>query len=422
MQNLAAIGIGFHAYSGVNPAMKTICAQQVNFISGIFLQKNNGFPPEYGTAYKFMQFVDDEQNGISTLIGKKKIVNRWRDVFTYSVDSGYFKETIADVKSGYEWAANLFVGYSRAAQAMLFNVTKDPKSLEAYGFLAQYLPKALNDYHVNPAYMIIPELNDGYITYNNIQIGDDADDNLIAEANYSLLHGHFGNDNLLLETFSGVAFGGDGNDFLTAGKQNSYLFGGSGQDTLISDKGNDYLKGDEDYGRDKDVFIFTQENFGSDVIADFTPDIDKIKFTADTGIRAYYHDSKLYGTTSDKKDNKKTYRQTINPDFTEFPKGSELTPEQKIALRRKIEGLLSQEARGDIEAAKQLNIQSTVNVGIQNYMRPDGNGGTYIDLNINRTLEEKEVMKNTDKKFGVIHLIGVPITKIKSSDFIFSKE
>jgi hypothetical protein len=421
MQNLAAIGMGFHAGSGVNDGMKTISAFQTDFISGIFLQKNNGYPPEYGTAYKILQYIPDDKNGIDTLMGKIGILNRWSDVFKYSIDSGYFKEIEAtkDVQAGglpgYYTAAGLFVGYSRAAQSMLFNVTKNAKSLEAYGFLAQYLPAAFDDYHKNPAYMIVPEIGHGYLTYKRTFIGNDGDDTMVAESHYNLLHGRSGNDVLSLKNFSGVAFGGDNDDFLTAGSQDSFLYGGSGEDILTSGLGNDYLKGDEDYGKEKDIFVFTQPNFGRDVIADFTPDIDKIQLAPRTGIKTYSYDNKVYGTRIDKKDDTNAFRKSVTPDI---PK--DLSP---VERQKQIDLLLSQSSRGDIKAKKKLNIQSQINIGVQNYMRPDGNGGTYIDLNTNRTPEEKQIASQNPafEQYGVIHLLNVPMDKLRASDFIFKE-
>jgi hypothetical protein len=401
--------------------MKTISAFQTDFISGIFLQKNNGYPPEYGTAYKILQYIPDDKNGIETLMGKIGILNRWSDVFKYSIDSGYFKEIEAtkDVQAGglpgYYTAAGLFVGYSRAAQSMLFNVTKNAKSLEAYGFLAQYLPAAFDDYHKNPAYMIVPEIGHGYLTYKRTFIGNDGDDTMVAESHYNLLHGRSGNDVLSLKNFSGVAFGGDNDDFLTAGSQDSFLYGGSGEDILTSGLGNDYLKGDEDYGKEKDIFVFTKPNFGRDVIADFTPDIDKIQLAPRTGIKTYSYDNKVYGTRIDKKDDTNAFRKSVTPDI---PK--DLSP---VERQKQIDLLLSQSSRGDIKAKKKLNIQSQINIGVQNYMRPDGNGGTYIDLNTNRTPEEKQIASQNPafEQYGVIHLLNVPMDKLRASDFIFKE-
>lgn len=418
MQNLAAIGIGFHANSGVNDSMRTISAFQTNFISGIFLQKHNGYPPEYGAIYKLMQYIPDE-NGIETKSGKIKILNRWRDVFAYSTKTGYFNETTADIKSvglsGYAEAGNSFTAYSRAAQAMLYNTTKDEQALEAYGFLAQYIPYAIDDYHKNPAYSIVPEIGHGYLTYKRTFVGDDIDNTMRADTNYSLLHGRNGDDRLSLGDFSGVILGGEGNDLLTAGKQNSFLFGGDGNDILVSNSQDDYLKGDENNGKSADIFVFTQQKFGNDIIADFTPDIDKIKFTPETGTLTFYDDNKLYGSHVDLKDNPNIYRKIISPDIDK-----NLPP---VKRREEIDKLLAAAARGDIEAKNKLNIQSKINVGIENYLRPDGNGGTYIDFNKNRTPEENEKTKNnpTTDYYGIIHLINVPMNKLKPSDFIFSE-
>ncbi len=410
MQNLATIGIGFQANSGVNNAMKTISAFQTNFISGIFLQKNNGYPPEFGAAYKIMQYIPDEKNGIGTMMGKIRILSRWQDVFKYSVDTGYFNDSIEDVKAG---KLPGFVDYSRAAQAILYNTTQDPRSLEAYGFLAQYLPEVINDYHYNPAYAIVPEIGKGYLTYRRTFIGDDDNDTMVAESSYNLIHGRDGNDTLSLGEFSGVALGGNGNDTLKAGKHDGFLFGGSGVDILISGSQDDYLKGDENYGKEKDIFIFNALDFGKDTIEDFTVGIDKIQLTPKTGITTYYHDNKVYGSTSDKRNNTDLYRQVIQP---EIPSGLSEEERQKYTDK-----LLSEAENGNAESLKKLNVTAQVNIGVENYLHSDGNGGTYIDFNINRTPAEKAKIQQDPafEPFGIIHLLNVPKEKLKSDDFIF---
>ncbi|MFT6071760.1 MAG: hypothetical protein ACJAQ0_000233 [Dasania sp.] len=419
MQNLAAIGMGFNALTGVNKTMRTISAFQTNFISGMYLQINNGYPPQYGPVYKMMQNIKDEKNGLTTRMGKIRLLSRWPDVFKYSINSGYYDENTKYVEKGelpgYYTSASIFTAYARAAQAMLYNVTKDPRALEAYGFLAQYLPAAFESYHAKPAFLIVPEIGKGYLTLKRTFNGDSGDDVMKAEYNYSLLHGQNGDDSLLLENFSGVAFGGNGNDILFAGKQDSFLFGGSGKDTLVSGDQNDYLKGDENYGTNPDIFVFTKQKFGEDTIADFTSGIDKIKFTPDTGILSFYHENKVYGLRRDQKDNPVEYRKIITPDLSKASSGE--TKEEKLNT------LLADAARGDLEARKALKAQSQVNFGIKHYLRPDGQGGTYINFNHGRTPEEKKIMlnKHVQNYYGIIHLVGVPMDKLKASDFIFSE-
>lgn len=418
MQNLAAIGIGFHSLSGVNPPMRAVSSFQTNFISGIFLQKNNGYPPQYGTGYKLMQYVPDE-NGIKTLNGTIKIYNRWADVFNYSINSGYFNEATQEVQAGklpgYYEAADSFVSYGRAAQSMLYNVTKDPRAMEAYGFLAQYLPAAEDSYHQKPAYLIVPEFGNGYIPLNRTINGGSGQDNMIAEQAYSLLHGQDGDDFLFLDKFPGVLFGGNGNDTLNAGTADSMLFGGSGSDTLISGLGDDYLKGDENYGKNQDIFVFTQKNFGNDVIADFTPGIDKIKFTPDTRILRFYHDNQLYGLRRNKKEDTGSYRQVMDPDYPE-----DLSPKER---QEYINGILAAAARGDVAAKKKLNLLPQVNIGVEKFIRPDGNGGTYINFNRGRTPDEMKKIDSSviEKPYGTIHLLNVDMNSLRSDDFIFSE-
>lgn len=417
MQNLAAIAMAFHANSGMNDGMRSISAFHTNFISGLFLQKNNGFPPQYGSAYKMLQFTPSK-NGIKTKMGTVKIAQSWSDVFKYSTESGFFNKATQEINqkgiTGYPEKPDLFVAYARAAQAMMYNTTKDPQALEAYGFLAQYLPNAKDGYHEKPAYLIVPEIGNGYIPYKRTLVGGIGQDNMVANKAFSLLHGQDGDDYLFLDRFTGVLFGGNGNDTLNSGNSNSFLFGGSGNDVLISGPQDDYLKGDENYGRNPDIFVFTEQDFGNDIIADFTPGIDKIKLTQETGILRFYHENKLYGLRRNLKDNPIEYRKIMFPDLSE-----DLTQEERI---KEINRLLAAASRGDIKAKKQLNIVPQVNIGVKNYMRPDGKGGTYINFNLNRTPQENKIIRENlvDKPFGLIHILNVPMEKLRAEDFIFS--
>ena len=84
---------------------------------------------------------------------------------------------------------------------------------------------------------------------------------------------------LLINRLLKASFLAEGNDIINASSgSGSYLFGGDGNDTLIASSGNDNLKGDENLGTGKDRFIFPSSHIGGNLIQDFDPKRDMIKF------------------------------------------------------------------------------------------------------------------------------------------------
>ncbi|MFY0615440.1 MAG: hypothetical protein JXQ99_28180 [Hyphomicrobiaceae bacterium] len=65
-----------------------------------------------------------------------------------------------------------------------------------------------------------------------------------------------------------VLSGGNGKDIVDGAAGDDIISGGNGKDTLIGGAGNDWLTGD----KGKDTFVFA-ENFGNDVITDFSNDV-----------------------------------------------------------------------------------------------------------------------------------------------------
>jgi|GEM_PF-4637208 len=298
MQDLASIGITFHAGLGFLPWMKQFALWQSQFVSGRFLQKHNGFPPEYATTYKFQQYVKNSDGYVIT--GSRfHILDKWRDVF-HANQKRFAKDKKHIDKGnlpGYYTSPDIFVAYARASNAQLFNVTRNPDSLEAYGFLAQYIFAAFDKYQERPAYLIAPRFNNKVpLSIHNIKLGSDGSNNLTGLSNYSLAHGKDGDDVISLEKNAshGFIFGGEGDDTLIGGasedfhnqsviKQHiggAYLFGGDGNDVLISVSGRNTLKGDENYGKGKDIFVFNSQSFYQDIIQDFNPKLDRINLCA----------------------------------------------------------------------------------------------------------------------------------------------
>ncbi len=299
MQDLASLGIGFEAGLGLQPWLKEFSLWQSKFISGRFLQKHNGFPPEYGTAFNIMQFFEDPNGYGMPDQPRIGILSRWRDVFKKSIDSGEFTEKTKEISetgiTGYPDSAAMFTAYSRASNAQLFNITKNPDNLEAFGFLVQFLPMAMKDYVINPSYRITPIFHDGIpLSYNNIILGSDGDNTLDDVLSHSLVYGGKGADTIKFDKklSTGFLFGGDGNDYIDASygyttlddvshnnitSSGSYLFGGDGDDTLVVSWGNNILKGDENLGQGSDAFVFTGLHIGRNLVQDFDTKRDVIK-------------------------------------------------------------------------------------------------------------------------------------------------
>ena len=80
-------------------------------------------------------------------------------------------------------------------------------------------------------------------------------------------------------SYFGKTLKGNANDnTLNGGKFDDELFGRAGDDILNGRRGDDFMKG----GAGSDVFVFVN-NGGNDVVADFTPGVDRIGFKVPAG-------------------------------------------------------------------------------------------------------------------------------------------
>ncbi len=112
--------------------------------------------------------------------------------------------------------------------------------------------------------------------------GGSGNDTLSGNAANNTLKGGTGGDTLLGQAGKDTLMGQAGSDTLKGHKGNDTLLGGAGRDTLKGGTQNDTLngqKGDDTLfgqgGADKFVFFKTG---GNDTIADFTDDVDTIRF------------------------------------------------------------------------------------------------------------------------------------------------
>lgn len=106
--------------------------------------------------------------------------------------------------------------------------------------------------------------------------------NLTAWRGIERVNGFTGNDTLdASATASAIfLFGERGNDMLRGGTGNDTLNGGTGNDTLIGGAGNDFMIGEAG----ADHFVF-HPGFGRDVIQRFEDGLDRIDFSAHSGVR-----------------------------------------------------------------------------------------------------------------------------------------
>lgn len=98
------------------------------------------------------------------------------------------------------------------------------------------------------------------------------------------LSGHEGNDTIDGGDGNDVLSGDGGNDILDGGDGRDRLYGGSGNDTIDGGDGDDYIDGGSGNdvlagGEGEDVFSFGEFD-GKDVITDFDPEKDTLKFNS----------------------------------------------------------------------------------------------------------------------------------------------
>ena len=119
-------------------------------------------------------------------------------------------------------------------------------------------------------------------TISRLQFGDASGDAR------DILRGGPGNDRLYGGAGSDLVAGGQGRDILHGGGQNDHLTGGPGADRIAGNGGADFIGGGSGAdlligGGGADLFFFGPGS-GSDTIADFTDDVDTIRFAHAFGL------------------------------------------------------------------------------------------------------------------------------------------
>ncbi len=134
------------------------------------------------------------------------------------------------------------------------------------------------------------------VTVNGIpagpnQTGTAGDDSMTGTVGSETLNGGAGNDTIDGGTGADTVTGSTGNDMLLGGAGADNLSGGDGNDTLVGGTGNDTLGGT----RGNDLFVFGQ-NFGHDVVGDYTAGADHVQFQ--NGVFANFQDMMNHATQS----------------------------------------------------------------------------------------------------------------------------
>jgi Ca2+-binding RTX toxin-like protein len=96
-----------------------------------------------------------------------------------------------------------------------------------------------------------------------------------------IFDGRTGNDTLIGGNANDTFYGGDGNDSIFGGAGNDALIGDAGNDSLNGGAGDDFLLG---LGG-ADVFVF-DDNWGNDIVRDFTDGVDRLNFALHSGVNS----------------------------------------------------------------------------------------------------------------------------------------
>ncbi len=103
--------------------------------------------------------------------------------------------------------------------------------------------------------------------------GSGFSDQMFGLVGNDVMHGHAGSDRIFGDAGNDTLDGGSGDDALFGGAGDDDITGGDGQDQIEGGSGNDTMTG----GADRDLFLF-REGSGDDVITDYEPGVDTLRF------------------------------------------------------------------------------------------------------------------------------------------------
>jgi Ca2+-binding RTX toxin-like protein len=257
-QDLLASAMAEVSAKGFDKA-DTLLGWMDNFLSGRFINGDNGFDPLFGATYTF------------NMASGGQALQTWADVFQQT-----FGQSTATEGEGasFDWAGG-YAANAKAALAGVISATHSPDAIEAYGWLQSQTTAMKASYETDPNWNIAPKLADGhYLTNDEVFVQTaTAGTTMTAGNSDTMLIGNVGNDTIVGGSGIAMLFGMGGDDTIKAGSGNSYLYGGDGNDRLQDGSGANYFKG----GAGADVFAFTTASTGHDTINDFTKGTDRIE-------------------------------------------------------------------------------------------------------------------------------------------------
>ena len=241
------------AASQGNEDAKTFLRFQAHWLSGRFLNTDNGFNAHNGTAY-FVVPGDVQAGGSRT----------WAGMQAATVARGY------DIGTGWNQADYAEVALTSLAGVItvLGDTREGYDAMRAYGWLvssdAPYLTSEAQ-------FQIAPRLADGgLLTWSNITVSRAATGttNTLrgsdAAAN-QLIHAGDGDDTVVGGSGINLLFAGAGSDRLVGGANADYLFGGTGRTVFQGGAGTNYMHA----GKGADTFVLDSGDAARDRIVDF---------------------------------------------------------------------------------------------------------------------------------------------------------
>jgi hypothetical protein len=260
-QGYLAISMAQAAKAGFAGAAQ-VCAWENNFITGLFLNGNNGYNPYNGPAYWLTVGTANSGGGYTPY-------TTWSQL--YSANFGTNQPTsmggVTDAGGGYP-------AILKAAVAELWDVTHSADDLAVYAYITQNTPTLITSssgYAANQDWNINPTLSDGHKLLNSeVFYGNGGTINALTS--HSLLAASTGNNILNAGSANSILIGGTGTDTLNGGNGDDFIFAGNGTQSLYGGSGTNYIKG----GMGTDTFLMHSDDAAHDTIVGFKNGIDVI--------------------------------------------------------------------------------------------------------------------------------------------------
>ena len=271
-QNYLATSLALAAENGFTVA-KQLLVWQSNFITGQFLNGNNGFSPWDGADYGLTV--------INSATGQN--YQTWAQVWQASQAAGY-----TNPNPGVSFSDNGYALLAHAALADIITVTGSPQAIQAFGWLSAN-PGTTNftaAYQADPTYNIAPRLSDGnLLLQSQIFIRNDSTTTVVNGTSADELIYETGTGNVTINATNGVniLFGGAGVTTLNGGSGDDFLYAGTGTTTLYGAAGNNYMQSGcpTAYTAGATTFELKPSDVATDMIAGFRIGTDHLQVVGD---------------------------------------------------------------------------------------------------------------------------------------------